>query len=218
MVGATLRPVVTVRVPISWRATASSAASLATGVTGIGPSRGGRTGCTTPPLAARLREDDTAPADVPAKLAARVLLPTGHGPQNDADADSVGIAASAADLSVEVDEAITALRAVVEHRDDLARPRMQAENRLHVLRCSSSRRCANQPHRRRGRGAAAPGSPRPRVHATLRTLAVDLVGEIGRLDTGIATADRRISTTVAAKPLWSMAEAASFDDDLGGRV
>jgi hypothetical protein len=49
-------------------------------------------------------------------------------------------------------------------------------------------------------------------------LAVDLVGEIGRLDTGIATADRRISTTVAAKPLWSMAEAASFDDDLGGRV
>jgi hypothetical protein len=61
----------------------------------------------------------------PAKLAARVrLLSTGHGlKSNEADAVSVGVAALnfAGFLSVEVDEAISALRAVVAHRDDLVR-------------------------------------------------------------------------------------------------
>ncbi|MEP6697631.1 MAG: transposase [Pseudonocardiales bacterium] len=81
------------------------------------------------PLAERLREDQIAVTDVPAKLARRVrLLSTGHGRKSDpADALSVGIAAWSAPAlrSVEVDEAIAALRAVTEHRDDLVRARTQ---------------------------------------------------------------------------------------------
>ena len=79
--------------------------------------------------------------DVPAKLAARVrLLSTGHGRKNDdADATSVGIAALAAPglHIVALDEAAIALRALVEHRDDLVKTRTQTRtqtlNRLHGL-------------------------------------------------------------------------------------
>jgi len=75
--------------------------------------------------------------DVPAKLAARVrLLSSGHGRKNDnADALSVGIAALTAPQlqTVQVDEAVAALRALVEHRDDLVRARTQTVNRLHAL-------------------------------------------------------------------------------------
>jgi hypothetical protein len=57
--------------------------------------------------------------DVPAKLAARVrLLSTGHGRKNDnADATSVGVAALTATglHTVVIDEAVLALRALVEH-------------------------------------------------------------------------------------------------------
>jgi transposase len=74
------------------------------------------------PLAERLRADQIAVIDVPAKLARRVrLLSTGHGRKSDpADALSVGIAAWSAPAlrSVEIDQAIAALRAVTEHRDD----------------------------------------------------------------------------------------------------
>ena len=67
--------------------------------------------------------------DVPAKLAARVrVLSSGHGHKNDdADALSVGIAAltSPALGTAEIDAATTALRAVVEHRDDLVKTRTQ---------------------------------------------------------------------------------------------
>ncbi len=66
------------------------------------------------PLAQRLREDDIAVNDVPAKLARRVrLLSTGHGRESEeADALSVGIAAWSAQTlrAVQVDEAIAALR------------------------------------------------------------------------------------------------------------
>ena len=89
------------------------------------------------PLATRLAGDGIAAVDVPAKLAARVrMLSTGHGRKNDdADAISVGIAAlTAAGLrTVAVDEAIIALRALVEHRDDVVKTRTQTVNRLHVL-------------------------------------------------------------------------------------
>ena len=75
--------------------------------------------------------------DVPAKLARRVrLLSIGHGRKSDPDdALSVGIAAWPAPSlrSVEIDQAIAALRAVTEHRDDLVRARTQLINRLHVL-------------------------------------------------------------------------------------
>lgn len=88
------------------------------------------------PLLTRLAADGIAPIDVLAKLATRVrTLSTGHGRKNDgADAISVGIAALTATglNTLVVDEAITALRALVEHRDNVVKTRTQTVNRLHV--------------------------------------------------------------------------------------
>jgi hypothetical protein len=53
----------------------------------------------------------------------------------DADAVSVGVAALTAPglRGAAVEEAVIALRALVEHRDDIVRTRTQTVNRLHVL-------------------------------------------------------------------------------------
>lgn len=89
------------------------------------------------PLTQRLTADGIDVVDVPAKLAARVrVLSTGHGRKTDeADAVSVGVAALTATRlnTVTIDAAITVLRALVEHRDDLVKIRTQTVNRLHVL-------------------------------------------------------------------------------------
>lgn len=77
------------------------------------------------PLTARLADQGIAVIDVPAKLARRVrLLSAGHGRKTDeADTLSVGIAAQTADRLhiARVDEAIAALRTLIEHREDLVR-------------------------------------------------------------------------------------------------
>ena len=89
------------------------------------------------PLTTLLRTDGIEVIVVPAKRAARVrVLSSGHGRKNDdADALSVGIAAltSHALGTAEIDAATTALRADVEHRDDLVKTRTQTVNRLHVV-------------------------------------------------------------------------------------
>jgi len=153
------------------------------------------------PLAERLREDGIAVVDVPAKLARRVrLLSTGHGRKSDpADALSVGIAAWSAPAlrSVEIDQAIAALRAVTEHRDDLVRARTQLINRLHVLlvklipsgvaRGLSAESAAEALRRIR---------PRDTLGRTLRALAVDLVAELRRLDRRIAETTQTLSGAV----------------------
>jgi transposase len=155
------------------------------------------------PLAERLREDDIAVVDVPAKLARRVrLLSTGHGRKSDpADALSVGVAAWSAPAlrTVEIDQAIAALRAVTEHRDDLVRTRTQLINRLHVLlvklipsgvaRGLSAESAAEALRRIR---------PRDRLGRTLRALAVDLVVELRRLDRRIAETTHTLGDAVLA--------------------
>ena len=74
---------------------------------------------------------------MPAKLATRVrVLSIGHGRKNDdADALSVGIAALTSPMlnTAETDAETTALRAIVDHRDDLVKTRTQTVNRLHVV-------------------------------------------------------------------------------------
>ena len=122
-VDARLQPLGTLRVPVSrngyrmlrrfarrWAHTAWAIE----GATGLGA-----------PLTARLHAEGVEVLDVPAKLAARVrLLSTGHGRKNDdADAVSVGIAAltSRSLTTSEIDSATTALRALVDHRDDLVK-------------------------------------------------------------------------------------------------
>jgi transposase len=153
------------------------------------------------PLAARLLADGLAVLDVPAKLAARVrALSTGHGRKTDeADAVSVGVAAWTATglVSVQFDEMALALRALTEHRDDLVKTRTQTVNRLHVLLAHLIPGGAQT-------GLSADGAaamlrrvrPRDVLGVTRRRLAVDLVGEVRRLDQRIAATGEQISTAV----------------------
>ena len=98
----------------------------------------------------------------------------------------------------EVEDSIVALRAVVDHRDDLIKPRIQTVNRLHVLLtrlidggAPTQLRAADAAHLlRRVRPATA-------SQAMLRTVAVDLVAEVRRLGTRIVAADQQIAAAVA---------------------
>jgi transposase len=153
------------------------------------------------PLATRLLADGLAVLDVPAKLAARVrALSTGHGRKTDeADAVSVAVAAwtATALVSVQFDQTALALRALTEHRDDLVKTRTQTVNRLHVLLAYliaggaqtglSADQAADMLRRVR---------PRDVLGATRRRLAVELVGEVRRLDQRIAAAGEQITSAV----------------------
>jgi transposase len=153
------------------------------------------------PLTQRLHTDGIDVTDVPAKLAARVrVLSTGHGRKTDeADAVSVGIAALTATRlnTASVDAAIIAMRAVVEHRDDLVKTRTQTVNRLHVLLTHLTPAGAS-------RGLTADSAadilrhvrPREPAAKTLRTLAADLVAEIRAVDRRIAKAATDIKAAV----------------------
>jgi transposase len=200
-VDARLQPQGTLRVPVSrdgYRALLRFARRwphtmwAIEGATGLGA-----------PLTARLRDDGIEVVDVPAKLAARVrLLSTGHGRKSDdADAVSVGIAAhtSRSLNTAEIDSTTTALRALVEHRDDLVKTRTQTINRLHValthLVSGGAGRDLNA-----DRAADLLRTVRPRDIAgkTLRTLAADLVSEVRQLDRRIAKAAHDIEAAVEA--------------------
>ena len=155
------------------------------------------------PLTARLRADGADVVDVPAKLAARVrMLSTGHGRKNDdADAVSVGIAALSARTlnTAAVHATVTALRAVVEHRDDLVKTRTQTINRLHVLLthlvpAGARRELTADQAAELLRGVR----PRDAAGKALRGLAADLVAEIRQLDRYIAKAAANIQTAVSA--------------------
>jgi transposase len=200
-VGESLQPLATVRVPVSaegyrslhrFARTWNANLWAVEGAHGMGA-----------PLTAHLAHDGVDVVDVPAKLAARVrLLSTGHGRKNDdADAVSVGIAAlNAAQLTtVAIDNATSALRAVVEHREDLVKTRTQTINRLHIVLTRLS------PGGVSGtltadRGASLLSTLRPRDPAlkAFRALAVDLVSEIRYLDRRIDKAVRDIESAVTA--------------------
>jgi transposase len=153
------------------------------------------------PLATRLSGDGIAVVDVPAKLAARVrLLSRGHGRKTDAaDATSVGIAALTATglHTVEIDEAVIALRALVEHRDNLVKTRTQTINRLHVLLTQLIP--AGAPTGLSAEAAAQSlrtVRPRTPMLRTLRALANELIGEIRRLDRRITATATEITSAV----------------------
>ncbi len=88
-------------------------------------------------LAQRLLADGEHVVDVPAKLAARArMLDTGHGRKTDAhDAHSVAVAAvRAKQLRVlTLDPELETLRMLTDRREELARQRTQAANRLQRL-------------------------------------------------------------------------------------
>jgi transposase len=129
------------------------------------------------------------------------VLSSGHGRKNDdADALSVGIAAltSPALRTAEIDAATTALRAIVEHRDDLVKTRTQTVNRLHVVLTrpvpAGAKRQLSADH-----AAALLRGVRPRDAAakTLRALAMDLISEVRQLDRRIAKAANDIQMPIS---------------------
>jgi transposase len=219
-VDASSQPVATIRVPVSrdgYRALRRFARRwpdstwAIEGASGLGA-----------PLTARLRTDGIDVVDVPAKLAARVrMLSTGHGRKNDdADAASVGIAAlSARSLtSAAVDDTVTALRAIVDHRDDLIKTRTQTVNRLHVVltnlipggaqRGLTAERAAELLRKVR---------PRDTAGKTLRGLAADLVTEIRHLDRRIVKAVADIKTAVSASGT-TLTELCGIGDLTAGKI
>jgi transposase len=155
------------------------------------------------PLTTWLTNDGITVVDVPAKLAARVrLLSTGHGRKNDdADAISIGIAAwtSGGLRSATVDQTLVALRALVEHRDDIVRTRTQTVNRLHVL--LTQLLPGGAPRELSAETAAkllATVRPRAPGARTLRRIAADLIAETRHLDRRIVAITREISEAVHA--------------------
>ncbi|MDV6271462.1 IS110 family RNA-guided transposase [Rhodococcus globerulus] len=198
-VDASLQLLATIRVPVSddgYRSLRRFARKWSNthwaieGATGLGA-----------PLTHRLSDDGVNVIDVPAKLAARVrLLSTGHGRKSDdADAVSVGVAALTAHglSTARMDAAVTALRAIVEHREYLVKTRTQTVNRLHVVlthlipagapRSLSANQAAAMLRRVR---------PRDLAGKTMRGLAVDLVAEVRQLDRRIAKAAGDIEAAV----------------------
>jgi transposase len=155
------------------------------------------------PLTELLRADGIEVLDVPAKLARKVrMLSTGHGRKSDqADAYSVGVAALTAQRlnATQTDDAIAALAALTEHRDDLVRSRTQTVNRIHALLTQII--AAGHPRGLTADDAAqALRSVRPRttLGRTLRQLAVELVAELRRLDRRIAAVTEHLSDAVDA--------------------
>lgn len=152
------------------------------------------------PLGERLREDEIAVIDVPAKRARRVrLLSTGHGRKSDqADALSVGVAAWSAQTlrTVQIDDAISALRAVTEHRGEMVRAGTQLINRLHAVMVKL---VPSGLARGLSADMAAEALRRVRPRDTLRrTIAADLIIELRRLDRRVAEAAQTLSDTVTA--------------------
>lgn len=174
------------------------------------------------PLTARLAADGVAPTDVPAKLATRVrMLSTGHGRKNDnADAISVGVAALTASglNTLVVDEAITALRALVEHRDDVVKTRTQTINRLHVL--LTRLLPAGAPRQLDAEQAARllrTVRPRETGLRMLRRLAAELIAEVRHLDRRIATTTTEISNAVSASAS-TLTELRGIGDLTAGKI
>src|SRR6201997_4932107 len=200
-VDASLQPLAGIRVPVSrdgYRALRRFARQWP--IAGWAVEGAGGVGA---PLTRRLRADGIEVIDVPAKLATRVrVLSIGHGRKNDdADALSVGVAARTSRTlnTAATDAETTALRAVVEHRDDLVKTRTQTVNRLHValtrLVPAGAGRQLSADH-----AAALLRGVRPRDASakTLRALAMDLVSEVRQLDRRIAKAANDIQMAISA--------------------
>lgn len=200
-VDASLRPLDTIRAPVTrdgYRSLQRFARTWRANMWAIEGAHG-----MGAPLTAQLARDGVNVVDVPAKLAARVrLLSTGHGRKNDdADALSVGIAALNAGhlTTVTIDDAATALRAIVEHREDLVKTRTQTFNRLHVLLTKLSPGGVSGTMTAE-RAATLLRTIRPRDAAAkaLRALAVDIVSDVRHLDRRISKAAGDIDSAVTA--------------------
>ena len=166
----------------------------------MGNRRRNRPGCTTDSAAPR-RRDGCRRCSRETRRPGTDAVDRYGRKNDDADAVSVGIAARSARTltSVTVEGTVTALRAIVEHRDDLVKTRTHTVNRLHVV-LTNLIPAGAQRDLTADQAAELLRGTRPRDVAgkTLRGLAADLVTEIRHLDRRIAKATADIETAVTA--------------------
>jgi transposase len=154
-------------------------------------------------VAQRLVADGETVIDVPAKLAARArVFDTGNGRKSDpADAHSVAVVALRSPHlnMVRPDDELVALRLLVDRRDELARTRTQAVNRLHRLLLEiipgGAKRFLSSAQAQALLKGAAPADVAGRVR---HQLASELLDEIITLDQKMKASDRTLKRAVAA--------------------
>jgi transposase len=152
-------------------------------------------------LAHRLVHDGETVYDVPAKLSAQVrVFATGNGRKTDpVDAHSVAIAALRAPhlVAVQADPQLVVLGMLADRRDELGRARTQLVNRLHRLLLELIPGGAKQfLSATQARALVATVRPRDLVGKTRRRLAVELIGELERVDKNIKAADKDLKELV----------------------
>jgi transposase len=156
------------------------------------------------PLAQRLLADGETVVDVPAKLAARVrVFDTGHARKTDAT-DAHAIAAAALrtpDLRVlAFDEALVALRLLVDRRDELSARRVQTVNRLHRLLTELIPGGAGRDlTATKAKRLLAGVKPRSLVGKTTRRMAVEEIADLVATDSRLKTLTKELKTAVQGR-------------------
>jgi transposase len=141
--------------------------------------------------------------DVPAKLSARArVFSTGQGRKTDAtDAHSVAVVALRTPRLqvVRVDDALVALRLLVDRRDELGRARSQTVNRLHRLLLEllpgGAKRFLSAAQ---ARALLSPVRPRDVAGRTRRRLASELISDLAAIDRKIRAANVQLRQLIAA--------------------
>ena len=156
------------------------------------------------PLAQRLLADGEHVVDVPAKLSARArLLDTGHNRKTDAhDAHAVAVAAVRT-KSLRVlshDSELEVLRMLVDRRDELARAKVQAVNRLHRLLAELVPGKAKKDITA-GQARTILASVRPRDAAgkTRKRLALEQLTEMVTIEKKITASSKELKAMVLAR-------------------
>ena len=156
------------------------------------------------PLAQRLLADGEHVVDVPAKLSARArLLDTGHNRKTDAhDAHAVAVAAVRT-KSLRVlshDSELEVLRMLVDRRDELARAKVQAVNRLHRLLAELVPGKAKKDITAgQARTILAGVRPRDAVGKTRKRLALEQLTEMVTTEKKITASSKELKAMVLAR-------------------
>jgi transposase len=153
-------------------------------------------------LAQRLVADGETVVDVPAKLSARArVFSTGQGRKTDAtDAHSVAVVGLRTPRLqvVQVDDALVALRLLVDRHDELGRARSQTVNRLHRLLLELLPGGAKT-FLSAAQARALLSTVRPRdVAGRTRRLASELIGDLATIDRKIKAANVQLRALIAA--------------------
>src|SRR3954453_18957237 len=156
------------------------------------------------PLAQRLLAGGETGVDVPAKLAARVLVfDTGNARKTDAtDAHAIAaVALRTPNLRVlEFDEELVALRLLVDRRDELSARRVQTVNRLHRLLTELVAGGAGKDlTATKARRLLATVRPRSVVGKTTRRMAVEEVADLVATDARLKALTKELATAVEAR-------------------